>query len=75
MIGETEPDRRIEDINDALEALSSVDGRKADLIELQIFGGLTFEEMSEVTGLSSSTLDRELRMAKAWLKQEVTKDD
>ena len=74
LVGEVSKDRRIEDINDALEALASVDERKANLIELQIFGGLTFEEMSEVTGLSTSTLDRELRMAKAWLKQEISKN-
>lgn len=65
------PDRRIEDLHEALEALAKFDPRKADLVELQVFGGLTFEEMAEVSGLSTSTLDRELRVAKAWLKQRL----
>lgn len=70
-VGETEPDERIEELDDALSELAQIYPRKADLVELQIFGGLTFEEMSEVSGLSSSTLTRELRMARAWLKQRL----
>lgn len=65
------PDQRIEELNEALQALAAFDARKADLVELQVFGGLTFEEMVEVSGLSTSTLDRELRVAKAWLKQRL----
>ncbi len=71
LVGDEAPDSRIEDLDEAIQALSEFDPRKADLIELQVFGGLTFEEMAEVSGLSTSTLDRELRMAKAWLKQKV----
>ena len=70
-IGQEALDSRIEDLNEAIEALAAVDSRKADLIELQIFGGLTFDEMATVSDLSTSTLDRELRMAKAWLKQKI----
>jgi RNA polymerase sigma factor (TIGR02999 family) len=58
-------------LDEALEALSALDARKAELIELQVFGGLTFREMETVTGLSSSTLDRELRFARAWLKARL----
>ncbi|HNP64943.1 MAG TPA: ECF-type sigma factor [Woeseiaceae bacterium] len=61
------------DLEEALQGLAELDSRKAELIELQYFGGLTFREMEEVTGLSSSTLDRELRMARAWLKDQLTK--
>lgn len=70
-IGAEQADQRIEDLNEALSALAAFDSRKADLVELQVFGGLTFEEMAEVSGLSTSTLDRELRVAKAWLKQRL----
>jgi RNA polymerase sigma factor (TIGR02999 family) len=66
------PDERFEDLDDALNRLAKLDKRKADLIELQVFGGLSFRELSEVTGLSSSTLDRELRLARAWLKRELS---
>lgn len=61
------------DLEEALQQFSDIDPRKAELIELQYFGGLSFEEMQEVTGLSSSTIDRELRVARAWLKDRLTK--
>ncbi len=61
------------DLEEALQQFADIDPRKAELIELQYFGGLSFEEMQEVTGLSSSTIDRELRVARAWLKDRLTK--
>lgn len=61
------------DLEEALQQLTELDPRKAELIELQYFGGLSFREMEEVTGMSSSTLDRDLRMARAWLKDQLTK--
>ena len=54
-------------------ALIGTDMRKVELIELQYFAGLTFKEMEETTQLSSSTLDRELRFARAWLKNYLGK--
>ena len=56
------------DLSEGIAELEKVDERKSQLIELQYFVGLTFEEMAEMTGLSTSTLDRELRLARAWLK-------
>ncbi|WP_213004088.1 ECF-type sigma factor [Parahaliea maris] len=56
----------------AMEKLSELDARKAELLELQIFGGLSFRELEEITGLSSSTLDRDLRFAKTWLKTQLS---
>lgn len=56
----------------ALIKLSELDQRKADLLDLQIFGGLSFRELEEVTGLSSSTLDRDLRFARSWLKAQLS---
>ena len=61
------------DLEEALLSLAELDRRKAQLVELQYFGGLSFKEMEEVTGLSSSTVDRELRMARAWLKDQLGK--
>lgn len=55
----------------ALIELAEIDQQKVDLIELQYFAGLSFKEMVEVTGLSSSTLDRHLRFARAWLKVNI----
>ncbi len=67
-------DTEILDLDEGLTALQTLDKRKAELIELQYFAGLTFREMQEVTGLSSSTLDRELRFARAWLKDWRSRD-
>ena len=61
------------DLDEALTALAELDPRKAELVQLQYFGGLSFREMETVTGLSSSTLDRDLRMARAWLKDRLSK--
>jgi len=63
------------DLDEALNQLAEVDPKKAELIELQYFAGLSFKEMEEVTGLSSSTLDRHLRTARAWLKATMSMPD
>lgn len=62
----------ITDLDDALERLERLDERKARILELHYFGGLTFAEMSEVVGLSTTTLDEELRFAKAWLRLQLS---
>lgn len=59
-------------LHDAIEKLAEQDERKALLIELQYFGGLNFEEMALVSGLSSSSIDRELRFSRAWLKAHLS---
>jgi RNA polymerase sigma-70 factor (ECF subfamily) len=55
----------------ALQALARIDERKSHIIELKYFGGLTTEEISEVTGMSVSTVGRDLRLAHAWLEREL----
>ena len=55
----------------ALGALAEIDNRKAAVVELRFFGGLTLEEIAEVLGLSPETIGREWRRAKAWLYQEL----
>jgi RNA polymerase sigma factor (TIGR02999 family) len=72
-VSNSDADADLLDLEEALQGLAELDPRKAELIELQYFGGLSFREMEEVTGLSSSTLDRDLRMARAWLKDQLTK--
>lgn len=70
-VGAEQTDERLEELDEAISELAEADPRKAQLVEMQIFGGLTFEEMSTISGLSTSTLDRELRTAKAWLRQAI----
>jgi len=59
------------DINEALDKLEQHDRRKAQVIELLFFGGLTYDECAAVLAISPVTLFRELRMAKAWLHREL----
>jgi RNA polymerase sigma factor (TIGR02999 family) len=66
-----EPDAVILELDDALNRLGEVDDRKARLIELTYFGGLTYEEAAEALSISPATVHRELRLAKAWLYNEL----
>ena len=65
-------DERIEAVDDALCRLAEIDPRKARLVELRYFAGLTNEEASEVMNISPRTLAREWQSAKAWLSRELT---
>lgn len=59
------------DLDDALSRLSAFDQRKARLLELLYFGGLTVEESAEVVGISVPTVNRDLKVAKAWLRTQL----
>jgi RNA polymerase sigma-70 factor (ECF subfamily) len=58
----------------ALEGLEAVDARKAKIIELRFFGGLTVEETANVLQLSTDTIKRDWRLAKLWLLRELEGD-
>lgn len=58
-------------LDDALVELARADARKAELVELRFFAGLTNEQAASVTGLSLSTIEREWRFARAWLLQRL----
>jgi RNA polymerase sigma factor (TIGR02999 family) len=62
-------------LDEALERLSALDERKARAVELHYFGGLTYAETAAALQVSPATIDRELRVAKAWLLQELTAGD
>ena len=59
-------------LDDALNALAVVDGRKSKVIELRFFGGLSIEETAEVLKVSPETVVRDWRLAKAWLLRELS---
>ncbi len=65
------PDETLLEIEEALGRLEHQDARKALLVELHYFGGLSYEEIAEEAGISEATVHRELRMAKAWLRQAL----
>lgn len=54
-------------LDDALQELQSVDSEQGRIVELRFFGGLTNEEIAETLGVSVSTVQRQFRLAKAWL--------
>ncbi|MBI1763354.1 MAG: sigma-70 family RNA polymerase sigma factor [Acidobacteria bacterium] len=58
-------------LDDALRDLAKLDERKSRIIELRYFGGLSMDEIAEVTGLSVATLRRDMRMAEAWLGRQI----
>lgn len=58
-------------LDEALNELSEFDQTQARIVELRFFGGLTIEETAEVLEISGSTVKREWRMAKAWLKTRL----
>lgn len=61
----------IVDIDDALVKLAEIDARKSDILVLHFFGGMTYDETAEALGISTATVDRDLRLAKAWLVSEL----
>ena len=68
-------ENKLEDLialDEALQRLSQIDHRQSRLIELRFFAGMSLEDAAEVMGLSTVTLKREWRSAKAWLNHELT---
>lgn len=58
-------------LDEALKNLAKLDEQQAKIVELRFFGGLTIEETAQVLSISDSTVKREWRMAKAWLKSQI----
>jgi RNA polymerase sigma factor (TIGR02999 family) len=69
-------DKRAEELvalDDALNALATLDSRKSRIIELRFFGGLSIAETAEALKISPITVTREWRSARAWLRREMNK--
>jgi len=64
--------REIFAIDQALDALARIDARKAKVVELRFFGGLSVEETAEVLKISPQSVMRDWKMARAWLMAEIT---
>jgi RNA polymerase sigma factor (TIGR02999 family) len=63
--------REVVALDDALNALAEVDPRKARIVELRFFGGLSVQETAEVVKVSSDTVMRDWKLARAWLLTEL----
>jgi RNA polymerase sigma factor (TIGR02999 family) len=59
-------------VDEALKQLAELDARKAEVVELRFFGGLTVEETAAVLRVSAETVMRDWKMAKAWLLRELS---
>ena len=58
-------------IDEALTRLAALDERRARIVELRFFGGLTVEETATILGISTPTVKRDWRLARAWLYREI----
>jgi RNA polymerase sigma factor (TIGR02999 family) len=65
------PDRDLVSLDDALKALAVFDERKARVVEMRYFGGLSVEETAEVLKVSPQTVLRDWKLAKVWLLREM----
>ena len=63
--------KQIVELHEALEQLSSLDPRKAQIVELKYFGGLNYDEIAEVLKISRITVRRDWEFAKVWLYKEL----
>jgi RNA polymerase sigma factor (TIGR02999 family) len=64
-------DSRILDLEESLQRLEKLDPRKARITELIFFGGLTQQETAQFIHVSEATVERDLKLAKAWLHRDL----
>ena len=60
-------------IDGALDDLAKIDERKARVVEMRVFGGLSVAESAQLLGVSPETVTRDWRFARAWLQRELGK--
>ena len=58
-------------VHEALERLATFDEQKAHIVELRFFGGLSIEETAEVIGIGHATVERDWKLARAWLRRDL----
>jgi RNA polymerase sigma factor (TIGR02999 family) len=68
-------DRTLARLDDALCALAEFDHRKAQVVEMRYFGGLTADEIASVLGISHQSVNRDWTLAKAWLAREMSREE
>jgi RNA polymerase sigma factor (TIGR02999 family) len=60
-------------LDSAITELASFDARKAEVVELHYFAGMTYRELADVLDIAESTVHQDLRTAKAWLQQKLAR--
>ncbi len=67
----TEPAIDLLALHEALEELAIIDPQQSRIVELKFFGGLSIEETAEVVGIGHATVERDWKMARAWLRRKL----
>jgi RNA polymerase sigma factor (TIGR02999 family) len=75
LVVSSELDPELVRLDDALQELSRFDSRKAQVVEMRYFGGLTADEIASVLGISPQSVHRDWSLAKAWLVREMTHEE
>jgi RNA polymerase sigma factor (TIGR02999 family) len=70
-IGQPEPPIDVLELNEALERLALIDGRRADIVEMRYFGGMSVPEIATALETSESTVKRLWASARAWLHDHL----
>jgi RNA polymerase sigma factor (TIGR02999 family) len=76
-VAASDPDRELDvlDVEQALASLAQLDERKARVVELRFYGGLTIDEIAALLDVSPITVNRDWWMARAWLQRELKQAD
>lgn len=72
LVAAPSPEANLLEIDDALNRLAALDPRKGQVVELRFFGGLSVEETAEALKISPETVQRDWKMARAWLYRELS---
>jgi RNA polymerase sigma factor (TIGR02999 family) len=75
LVFSAQPDPVVIQLHEALERLTRFDARKAQVVEMKYFGGLTAEEIALVLHISPQSVNRDWNLAKAWLVREMNGED
>jgi RNA polymerase sigma factor (TIGR02999 family) len=71
IVGQSADPQQIIDVGQAIERLHEMDPRAAEVVELRYFGGYSSEECAEILAISTPTVQRDWRLARAWLSREL----
>ena len=66
-----EPEVDLLALNEALDELARMDPQQSQIVELKFFAGLSIEEIAEVLGIGHATVERDWKMARAWLRRQL----
>ena len=73
--GPDEVTPQVLEVDEALRNLAQIDPERARIVELRFFGGLSIDEIAEAIDISSATVKRRLRSARAWLRNDLSGDE